>query len=80
MNDSTSMYFNHDGSQHSLRLRPIDQKDGEITVWEGMVDVQELFWFEAWEGIEVWDLFEDAVSAYNQHRNDQNTMKNGGLG
>lgn len=80
MNDSTEIKFNSAGATHSLRIRPIDHKDGEITVWEGMVDVQEMFWFEAWDGIEVWDLIEDAICAYNDHRNDQNTLKNGWRG
>lgn len=71
------MYFNVKGQTHSLRIRPVDHKEGEITVFEGMVDVQELYWFEAWDGVEVWDLIEDAITAYNDHRIDENVIRNG---
>jgi hypothetical protein len=42
MNDSTSIHFNANGATHSLRIRPIDTKPGEVTVFEGMVDANTL--------------------------------------
>lgn len=74
MNDSTSIYFNANGKTHSLRLRPVDEKPGEMTVWEGLVDATTLYWFEAYEDIEVWELIELAVESFLQYRVDTKNM------
>jgi hypothetical protein len=68
MNDSTSIHFNANGATHSLRIRPIDTKPGEVTVFEGMVDANTLYWFESYENIEVWELIELAIEQYLLYR------------
>lgn len=64
-----NLFFNLGGTTHSLRLREIDQKPDEISVWEGLVDGSEYVFFEAkldpfGDPPEVWELFELAIESY----------------
>lgn len=71
MVDLRGLQVGINGRVHDLRLRPVDSKPGEVTVWEGMVDASTLYWFEAFEKLDDWSLIELAIGAYLDYVGDE---------
>lgn len=64
----SDLYFNAKGETHHLMVSPVDEKPGEITVWEAVVDNLSWTYFEAYHDLEVWELFELAIQSYLDYR------------
>jgi len=63
----TDLFFNYGGKTRSLRLRS-DIENGDVTVYEALIDTTDYVWFEAPTVVEVWDLFELAIAAFREYR------------
>jgi hypothetical protein len=69
----SDLFFNIDGKQHYLRIRPnLDETDHGTQVYEALIDGREYTFFEvALDGfgtVDVWSLFEAAIAAYRAEK------------
>ena len=62
--------FNRNGKTHSMRLRPVDTKPGDVTVYEALVNESVYVFFEGHADLEVWELIELGVQSYLDYRRD----------
>lgn len=65
----SDLHFMLNGEQHYIRIRGnLDTTDRRTTVYEGLVDGREYVFFEVdldeAGRVDVWSLFERAISAY----------------
>lgn len=71
----SDIYFNARGQTHHLRILPVDEKPGGITVFEAMTNQTEYTYFEAHAEIEIWELIELAIQSYLDYRVDDEIVK-----
>jgi hypothetical protein len=71
----SDLFFNASGKTHTLRVLPVDEKPGDITVYEAMTDSEAYTYFEAPHDTELWALFELAISSYLEYRVDNKTVQ-----
>lgn len=70
----TDIYFNAKGQTHHMVISPVDEKPGDITVWEAVVDTLSWTYFEGHDDLEVWELIELAIQSYLDYRRDEETI------
>ena len=70
----SDLQFNAFGKTHTLRIRR-DVENGETIVYEALIDTEDYVWFEGPNEIEVWDLFELAISKFKEYRVEKDTIK-----
>lgn len=71
----SELHFNAQGKTHALRLLAVDEKPGDITVYEAMTDQEHYTYFEAPHDTEIWALFELAIQSYMEYRVDDKTVQ-----
>lgn len=64
----TDIYFNAKGQTHHMFIEPVDEKPGDITVFEAVVDNTTWTYFEGHHDLEVWELIELAVQSFMDYR------------
>lgn len=75
------MFFNVKGETHHLFIEPIDEKPGDVTVWEAVVDNTSWTYFESGldpdgSPAELWELIELGIQSYLDYKNDDSLTQN----
>lgn len=71
----SEIYFNAKGKTHHMRIVPVDEKPGQITVYEAMVDSASYTYFEAHCEIDVWELIELGIQSFLDYRVEDDIVK-----